>query len=74
MDDSADEFFYKNFIESSTSQESSDDDTAILVATLLGNDHFERQRPKFRGSIPGMLLLWIEIESIVILYCMMTTF
>ena len=53
MVDSADDFFYNNFIESSMSEESSDDDTDILVATLLVNDHFERQRLKFRGSIPG---------------------
>src|SRR4051812_39499854 len=52
MTDSADEFFYDNFIESST-EESSDDDTDILFATLLVNEHFARQRPKFRGSIPG---------------------
>ena len=49
--DSADEFFYNNFIESSTEEESSDDDTDILVATLLVNEHFARERPKFRGSI-----------------------
>ena len=49
MADSGDEFFYNNFIELSTLEDSSDDDTNILVATL---DHFERQQTKFRGSIP----------------------
>ena len=74
MADSADEFFYNNFIESSTEEESSNDDTDILVATLLVNEHYARQRPKFRGSIEGHVLLWIETESVVILCCMMTTF
>ena len=48
MADSADEFFYNVFIELSTSEYSSDDDTNILVGTL---DHFERQQTKFRGSV-----------------------
>ena len=74
MVDSANEFFYDNFIESSTEEESSDDDTDILVATLLVNEHFARERPKFRGSIDGHAPALDRTESVVILCCMMTIF
>lgn len=52
--DSSEEFFYKNNImRSSSSDSSSDDESDSLVATLIVNEHVARQRPLFRGSLPG---------------------
>jgi hypothetical protein len=52
MADSSDEFFYKNFID--TSSDESNDDTEVTVAmTLLAHDHEENHRPFYRGSLPG---------------------
>ena len=54
MTDSGDEFFFNNVImHSSSSDSESDDETDVLVATLVVNDHISRMRPVFRGSIPG---------------------
>nr|XP_045090155.1 uncharacterized protein LOC123497597 [Aegilops tauschii subsp. strangulata] len=49
--DSADEFFFHNFM-CDSGDSSSDDDEEMLVAVLV-HDHLNRQRPLFRGSIPG---------------------
>ena len=47
--DSADEFFFHNFLCDS------DDEEEILAAVLV-HHHLNSQRPLFRGSIPGHLL------------------
>ncbi|KAE8814117.1 Nuclear pore complex protein [Hordeum vulgare] len=53
MTDSGDEFFFNNVIMYLSSWESdSEDESEILVATLVVNDHISRMRPMFRGSIP----------------------
>lgn len=53
MVDSSDEFLYNNFICSSSFEESSDDESDVVVATLVINEHIVRQWPMFRGSTPG---------------------
>ena len=53
--DSSDEWYYRNYIlyNPSSSDDSSDDESDGLVATLIVNEYIERMRPVFRGSLPG---------------------
>ncbi|XP_071677179.1 uncharacterized protein [Lolium perenne] len=45
------EFFYKNFIDTSSDDESEDD--FLTEATLLIHEHNVAQIPVYRGSLPG---------------------
>ena len=51
--DSADEFFFHNFL--CDSDDSSSDDEEEILAAVLVHHHLNSQRPLFRGSIPGHL-------------------
>ena len=53
MADSSDELFYNNIICSSSFEESSDDESDILIATFLVNEPISRQLPLFIRSVPG---------------------
>ena len=52
--DRSDEWYYKNYMLCApSSDDSSDDESDGLVATLIVNEYIERMRPVFRGSLPG---------------------
>lgn len=52
--DSEDEFYFNNILMySSSSDDESENESDILVATLAVNDHIASMRPVFRGSVPG---------------------
>ncbi|KAI4994548.1 hypothetical protein ZWY2020_034189 [Hordeum vulgare] len=48
--DSGDEFFLNHFI--CSSDDSSSDGEELVVAALVVHDHIQRQRPRYRGSVP----------------------
>ena len=52
MVDSGDEFFYKNYIDTSSNEESDDDDM-ITQAALLIHEYNVAQIPVYKGSLPG---------------------
>ncbi|KAK1614906.1 hypothetical protein QYE76_020423 [Lolium multiflorum] len=51
MVDSDDEYFFKNFIDTSSDEES--DDEFFTEAALLIHEHIVSQIPVYRGSLPG---------------------
>ncbi|XP_051221465.1 uncharacterized protein [Lolium perenne] len=51
MGDSDDEYFFKNFIDTSSDEESDDD--FFTEAALIIHEHNVSQIPVFRGSLPG---------------------
>ena len=51
--DSADEFFFHNFL--CDSDDSPFDNEEEILAIVLVHHHLNSQRPLFRGSIPGHL-------------------